>query len=156
MENSTTSHSPDDEKTYNAFDIHVKTTQVQVDSSNPYVDNVGNEVEPLHRPDTPDEYKYIGRPDELNITRNNDSVASHCEIQNIDRFEDYYLRNDIDVENEDCIKPEIDALWHYKGPEAGLHKYAAKLFTRAGLLLCNDSKPAKSRCYNHPDLCSRI
>ena len=134
MEKSTTSHSPDDEKTHLTSDI--ETTQAQVDSSNIHVDNVDNEVEPLHRPGTPVVCKYVGHPDKLEHTHNKDSVAGNCRIKNIDNFEDYYLRNvEVTAEHKDKLKLELDALRNYQGSEAGMYKYVAKLFTKAGLLL---------------------
>lgn len=132
MEESTCSHLLNDEITNVAYSVEL----TQVDSSSLHVDDREYEVEPLHLPHTPVVCKYIGCPEKYEYTHNNDSVAGNCKIKNIENFEDYYLRDDeVTAEHKENLKPELDALRNYQGSEAGMYKYVAKLFTKAGLLL---------------------
>lgn len=152
MEESDSSHLLNDGNTNVASVEALRLT----DSLSPHVDDRDNEIEPPPRADTPVVCKYVGRPDKFKFTHHNDSVVGNCRIKNIDNFEDYYLRNvEVTVEHKDKLKPELDALRNYQGLEAGMYKYVAKLFTKAGLLLCEKGKPALSLYNNHPDLWSR-
>ena len=145
MEESTSSHPLDNGNINAAFQAHVE-------SSNPHIDN----CDPLQRPATPIVCKYVGRPDKFRFTHNNGSVVGHCKMKNIDNFEDHYLREfDVTGEHINELRPELDALLNYEGSEAGMYKYVAKLFTKAGLLLCEEGEPALSLYYSHPDLCSK-
>lgn len=141
MEESTSSLPPDNGNTN--FASGVETTHAHAESSNPHINHHDSEVEPLQRPATPIVCKYVGRPDKFRFTHNNDSVVGHCNIKNIDNFEDHYLRKvNVTEEHKEHLRPELDALRNYQGSEAGMYKYVAKLFTKAGLLLCEGGKPA--------------
>lgn len=138
MEELTSSHPLDSGNTNVASGVEA--THAHVESSNPHIDS---EVEPLQRPATPVVCKYLGLADKLRSAHNNDSVVGHCKIKNIDNFEDHYLRKvNVTEEHKEHLNPELDALRNYQGSEAGMYKYVAKLFTKAGLLLCEGGKPA--------------